>query len=493
MGYGMSGDKRIRRRIDPARRRQRGAVFIFIAAVMLPLMFFCFTISLDLLSFYRERIRVQRVLDDAAMLAYKFLPYQREALQAANQYLEQSGYSRQVFRTAVDGDGITIAYFQTLPIPFGAYFREAAGFPVKVYSRVRGTAFDTYIAVDRSRYLAPDGPLSELWGEERDWPAAYFFSHQKQFREYKADGSSSEVNSRYLTQLCFNPPFSALKMAGIRVYEYLAGFKLNAVGLGMFPGGGVDSLDEVRPLQYGLSSVPGGGEADFPSYNWSFRANEYCAAAAENENQAGHYHFPILNPRIEGLWRKPAGAPQMIVPGVWTFNEQYRSYLRTAEVVWSQAAHHSLPQSHLVLQSVLAKVMPSVFTGRGGLVNSALKRAVILAADVPWAEGRRFNSESDSVAAALQRELDHLKTIIGENPRLAVKIYYVLMQHDGSSRDLKDRTERLGAFFRGQNPADGLLKDRFAVQLVVASSAQEMLSKTVGELVLDKKSGIISK
>ena len=55
-------------------RKQNGSLILFIAFVILPLIFLIFSLSLDISVYYTQSQKAQKTVDEAVMYGYKFLP-----------------------------------------------------------------------------------------------------------------------------------------------------------------------------------------------------------------------------------------------------------------------------------------------------------------------------------------------------------------------------------------------------------------------------------
>lgn len=467
-----------------------GSISIFFAGLILPFLFFLFALSIDITKYFRETQRAQKALDDAALYAYKFLPYQARAAQAAQSYLQQMGSSSQGLDVRVDGDSIELALNSQSQLSFAGYFMPEGAVSLTAYARVRGTPFDTLIAVDSSSYLAPQ--LSEEpWGSAQDWPAADFFRAGYPYPCLKDNGTLEDP--RNLTQLCFNEAFSALKLAALRAYEYLAGFQSNAVGVGFFPGSGELWFDEVRPVQFGRTTVPGWGEAVFKNYVRYCGSSEYCAAAAEREVGHEAYKFQTPNRLIEGSWSPPPNAPPMILSGEWRFNPDYQTYLRTSEAIWSRVAVQELPYIDQLLSEILVRIIPPFFEERGGLKNRPEKTGIVFAGDVPHLGAARFLNSNDAVAAALAAGLEQFRVVLRDNPDFSLKLFYVVLGHNHSPPELGQRFSALQTFFDEQAALDPALAGRFELRALMAQDPETLARRLAGELVLEKKNAVLSR
>ncbi|RIL12648.1 MAG: hypothetical protein DCC75_00055 [Proteobacteria bacterium] len=469
---------------------EQGAMTLFYAAVVLPLMFFLFILSVDLGTYYSEQTRIQKILDDAALYSQKFLPYQARAAAAARSFLArfELGGAPQV---AVSAEGVSLAFSAQKPLSFARYFDAQAGLEMSAVSRVRSTPFDVYIAMDASGYLAPDpvsGGGENLWGDPLSWGAADFFLHERQF--YFGD---EMIDPRRTTQRCFNPPFSALKTSAIQAYEYYSGFAANAVGIGVFPGSGGNAVDEVRPLALAAKALDVGGEAQFIPLDYEWGGSGYCAAAAEGEITNGNYRFRAANSSIEHLWRPPAGAPNITDPLSGAFNPEYQNYLRASEVIWSRVAHTGLPESGQVLSDGFSRIAPAFFEERGGLQGRSRRQLVILAGDLPYSSGQVFPGPGGVVADDLAARFEIMRQVIATDRTLRLSMIYVLLLHERSRASLPLEAQTFENFLQQQSLVEGQASERFSLKLLIGSSPEYLIRQLSAALLLDRKSVVLSK
>ena len=248
-----------------------GSISFFVAAFVIPFLFFLFSLSLDLSKYYTETQKAQKAADDAALFAYRFLPFGDQAVIAARNFLNDYGNLAEGAEITADGHSVSIALNATSALSFARLFGLQAGVPMAAYARAWGTPLDAFIALDSSAQLGPAVPTGTPWGESDQWPAAYFFDAL-----HPLYNQGVQIDPRLLTQRCFNPAFSALKKAAIAAYDYLSISPQNAVGVGFYPGA-------VSPLDLARDTLPGGvvdagrGEARFETLRaFSSLLNNLC-------------------------------------------------------------------------------------------------------------------------------------------------------------------------------------------------------------------------
>lgn len=462
---------------------EQGSTLFFVAAVLLPLIFFLFSLSIDVAKYYQEQRRVQKILDDTAMYAHRFLPYTEAAAAAAEAFLEQyPAYSEQVSVSA-ESDQIVLHHEGESRLMFARYFGINKGIPLAVYSRTQGTPFDTVIMIDTSAYLAPEVLSEAAWGDEALWPEASFFVNDFPTQYKNINGLLTPLNLRVLTQQCFNPAFSAIKLASIRTYQYLASFKLNSVGVSYFPG-----ITEQPGVLRPVSPPPVANaplDITFPVYGGQYMRSDYCAAAAERELQHSAYRFPELATNMSGLWQPPAGAPlSMVKQDSWRYDEVYNPFLTLHQAIWSLSAKDNLQhrQEVVALLSNMKVQLVGALSNeeRKGLVNRPMKTGIIFAGDVPWHNDERFPS-GDSIDT-LEQEFEALRVAAQEH-ELRFNLVYVLFPHPGNQGNLVSRVNSLKTLFAQQSdPGMGL-----ELRVLFTNSAEAMYEDLVSLLALNKR------
>ena len=474
----------------------RGSMSLFIAVIVLPLIFFLFSLSVDLETYYRETQRAQKAADSAALYASRFLPFTAQATQAARSYLSSFGSVVSDAQIQVSSDFLSISINSTIEPNFPQLLGIHLKIPLTAYSKARTTPLDVFLAMDTASYLAPALTAGPAWGDS-SWPSAQFFT------TLAPELNGSLVDSQLATQQCFNPAFSALKQAAITSYDYLAGFRLNEVGLGFFPGS-VNELDVVREI------LPGGqrpsnfstnaGEADFVPYTTLVNSDAYCAAASEQETATDRYRLPSFSVSLGGEWPHPFDRPaSMITPGTWTFDSAYQPSLRAREVIWSRVVKPTytsavMPQSDLVIQSIVSRLMaPPAAVKRGGLNQSSFKKGIILAGDVPWVNGNRFASASDGLTTPqLTSVLSAIRAQI-QSAAINLKLYYLILRSDYSLEGVGARAQELQSFFDQFALSTGNSSGSFVAKVMLAESPEELSNRLVGEMMLDSKTVMISR
>ena len=138
--------------------------------------------------------------------------------------------------------------------------------------------------------MSPAWEVERPWGTTKFWPVAKWVKlHPKLIPPYQDDKYPNRP-ARIATQQCFNPLFSAVKEAVIRLYDYIGAFGGHAVGIMMGPGQSSNDLLMVRDImpvnhvaQTSSIVTQNPGEGTFGYFRTPYVRDEYCMAMAEEE------------------------------------------------------------------------------------------------------------------------------------------------------------------------------------------------------------------
>ncbi len=468
-----------------------GSFTVLMAALVLPLMFFLFSLSLDLSMYHSESQKAQKAADDAALFAYRFLPFAIEAENAARAYLERfEGFSQKAQVTA-DNHSLSISVKSSVSLHFANLFGVDLQIPLEAFSSVWSSPIDSLLLLDSSSYSSPRPLVAGAWGDQAGWPAAYFFSALKLF--YFA---GTQVDSRVISQQCFNPLLSALKLAAIKTYDYLAASKLNALGVGFYPGN-IGPLDLSREVQIAGERSSGAGEADFISINSSdFAADEYCAAAAELEVDHLAYKLPSHSSAISANFSPLPGLEPMIDQAAWTFNPQYQPYLQARQVIWSRAAQQNETANFPAVLDRARSLLfgASIQSNRRALRDKPRKSLFIFSADVPYSNGDRFSGFSGPVKLALDNSFAALRADLASLGQQSFSIYYLIMRHENEQANLDYLIPELSSYFATQElDQNGNKLAYLSLKVIQAANAEDLSNLVVSSLLLDKRSAVVAR
>ncbi len=395
---------------------QRGSMSIVFVGMFLPLLFFLFTLSLDVATYYTDSAKVQAALDETALYAYRFLPNVAAAEDAANAYAARfkglNGLSVEITDSVV-----LLRVERRTHLTFARLVGVTdATLPLSVVSRARGAPVDAMIVLDTSSSVAPLFGSSH-WGDVSLWPAAQYFD------------DLGGVSARAKTQRCFNPVFSALKRTAIDAYRFLGASSVNSLGLGFYTGDTASEITFARavaPLPR-LPSVP--PEVSFVGFADPYVGPSLCAAAAESEYNAIQYRFGESSQAFVPRGDFTNRPNFRVLASSRSLDPDYAPYLQGEELIWSQAASSAAAQNfnagfRTALLSILAGDRA---LGRGGLSGKPSRVLFWLAAQLPTEQGVAFGSSGDAaVRSGIQNSFVGLQTALGDT---GLTVFYVVMRN----------------------------------------------------------------
>ena len=534
--YQVPGNGEIYKALCFRKKSEQGTFMLFFAAGILPLLMFMMALSIDITSYMRADERLQETADDAAILAWHYLPYQIQALEAVNRFISQRGLSGTIAQLRMAparpgsenfNDEFEVILEQQQSLTFMSFLAQDAALQLRAISRTRSTPSDVYIAVDRSAYVAPS-LLSDPWNNPE---VSDYFRNNAPFTEFIEPENGllvTKAPAAFMTQLCFNPYFAAMKKTALTLYEYLAALGRNGVGIGVFPGVGTEYLRNLRavlrPGQYADCKTIGSGEAfplqiaavrnqqDYYEYaSVRLGASSWCAAAAaQDDNFTAFAPYGIGNSsRIEKIWKSFSSIPKnkneitRVDRDDVVFNSDYQSDLSVREALWSAIAKNAVPNSRGVLDAVISNLAitpdSEAIDGvaiRGGLIGTSTRTGIILAGDIPYFNGIRFDNQADSVAAQLSQSLLVLRKLVTDNPNLRFKLVYIIVGDPSRPAisvlsDLEDRATRLADFFENEkNLTD--LEGRLDLQVIYSNDFRKLSEQVLATVVLDNNRKVLS-
>ncbi|MCB0329435.1 MAG: hypothetical protein KDD70_07220 [Bdellovibrionales bacterium] len=489
---------------------ERGTVLLFIAAVVLPFIFFLFSLLIDVAMYLHEEREVQTLLDKGGLYVQRFLPYVPEAQAAFDSYiLENPTLTRGVTTLRYEpasqlSDVLTLRYERTFSPFFANLFNNDIGFNLQVQSQVRVSPFNVQILLDASSYLAPPLDAPQGWNSSTEQPAYLF---QQGLLTYSYDFNGDQIGERVdplvASQQCFSAPFLALKRSAVRMYQYLASFRDNAIGLGVYPSGIGGFLAPIRSLSPSLSPS---AESDlsFVSWNTPFVRNEHCAAAAERETVQDQFTVPVAPDSFAGLWRAPANGGYMISqPSGWQVEQGYTDFSGES-LLWAQSSRYNAQgDTAAVLQSIAFDLLalPPI-ESRGGLQHTVNRQAIIFAGDMPWGNGQRLLNGSGfgvnpQVESWLTTALTQIGDAVSTHDLLEFRLFYLAFFHQGLSGTLTDFQDGMAAFqtladtVRSNYPAE--VQERLTFQVLGGDDPQLLSDQVLSYLALNRRTGVIAR
>jgi hypothetical protein len=432
---------------------ESGSLTFFAAAVVLPILILLFTIGLQVGNIFTQRAVEQKVVEAAALYAVKQLPHKNTAVAGAQAYLSNNsitikthGLSQATINTSFDSVSIDLAI--PFSFPGAKYFDFHDQFTTYVRASARIQPKDVGIYFDSSSYMMPenldafandpDPAAGGWWGKQiilPDWSYNNFFVltniynssdslnwREAQFFRTFNNPTAAPRTALKRTQICFNPTYSAVKEAVIRLYYANSQLSLNSVGVFTGPSQADATLPFIiRPVRKGGYFL-GQSEGALENVNFNLTGfdwrDQHCLAAAQlaqtdldSWRQANasvqeiqlppaqmRHAYPqlsaetdtaILNHNNAGL--NPAFADTTtgaINPTLRAFN------LSVREAVWGRRAYvypTTNQEVSLGIKDIITSVGGAVLAAdprvaeRGELVNTTSKQVFIILGNFPRA------------------------------------------------------------------------------------------------------------
>ena len=467
-------------------RGEHGSGLVFFVAIVIPILFLLLSLALDMSSFYIDRSREQTVLNQAALLGAKSLPFLDSAAYTAGAYarLYSPAAARlgpDIVQVRVAKDEVKVSLQAEVPFPLARFLEFAEPLKFHLAARARVNPKDVVIFFDNSSYLAPPINGEWFWAKEfssetagyftafletadvdqaGNWPAATFF------RRYPAANQDKPKKQIIYTQQCFNPAFSALKQGAIQLYDYISSFTFNSVAVLSGPKqlGGVF---ELHPMSAG-GFFDGQPEGLLENANYSGVRDQHCLAAAEeafypNNNNNGlkawmedtlqyeaslpslkisswdlpsarmHYGFPAFSTVLDST--RPSGDGRFqdvrITNSTGGLISSNLTLLSARDAIWARTVNRSATINiGAIISQVGAELLnaPNRIETRGALGRTTTTSAYLLLGHFPHQNGAIFPAAN--VRTAIRSRLRALDDSAAERAKHII-LYFVVVRHQG--------------------------------------------------------------
>ncbi len=475
--------------------KNRGTVSLLVAGLVLPFLFLAFSLGIDLTFYQARRTAAQSILDNAALHAVRFLPYREQAAFAALEFATRGGLDPQFISASAPAgeDRVIISYNKSMQMMFPALLGVDINLPIAALSAARITPKDTLIIADFSSALSPNPAIGTPWGTGSQWDAQFFNG--------QSFGTASSVIA---SQQCFNPVLNSYKRAIMDLYDYLASFRYNQIGISVAPAvASVGGIDTLRPVSVG--GFQGGSEVQYLDGGTPIR-NAECFAVSETEPQSSpnyqNFALPAANEAIGSPSVPPAGRPlQLVDPNGWVIPFANLPFVTAREAIWSQvvrwgagatALHPDL--SRLVIEG-FNSIGASGLAGRGTLGAHASKELVIVLADLPWEGGVRFGQTGFSFVNTFQN-LQSLKDLSEQN-QIYTRVRVVLFSHPGVCNDPSScdqfRTDARQVEAQLEQYSSSGSEQYFRVQVLLADGAENLQKVVSSAVSVSDKNAMLSR
>lgn len=428
-------------------RGEKGSGVMFFVAVIIPLFTVLLSITFDMIVFYSERSRVQQIVDDALIQGSHYLPHADQAKIVAEQWIAERDSELSKFVTFESSDSSHLSASGVFPVDtfflrFIASSDSKSGHIDSIQFGLSGKVTvhprDVVIVLDTSSYLAPK-PGEDTWGTDNFWPAARIFPFPV------AAPGGGDLDPKMATQQCFNPPFSALKEAAIRFYDYVAAFPMNSVGVLTIPGtirdaGGVsEPVSVVRD-----TAVPGSGASKFDYYRAPGTprsravSDELCLGIAEHLRPRS-YRVPPLPDHLSHI---ESDSGTVVSKANFRLNPSFVSQLGPRKILWSRSVRQNNFRIDEALRAVRAQLLGTASRDdRSGAASEVQKTAVLFLGDFPRLGNIVYRSDESvkkigevvdnaRIERVMSTELERIRKD-AKRRGVKVKIFFVVPRHEG--------------------------------------------------------------
>ena len=212
------------------------------------------TVALNISSWNGARSSLQLDADRLALLAANMLPVQEGVLDylEANLQMSVGGNRARVSVEWPDSDlsSVTVTLSATLNDPLSALFLSSGNHSLSRSATAAIVPIDYAVIVADGHTLRPgvafSGAATEIappWGQDLDWPRSGYFgcvtAPSPSVGDYDWrwwENWSNDSFQRWLTQACFNPVWSKVKLSTIDLIDGLASDSRSRISLYFTPG-----------------------------------------------------------------------------------------------------------------------------------------------------------------------------------------------------------------------------------------------------------------
>lgn len=426
---------------EAVRQSERGNIVLY-ALVLLPVVLSLSVLAVDVSSFQALKEKAQQEADRIALQAVHALPDKAEAeriirsasadltdLHLASGEDERQLYSIGTATVSLTLEGRVNAFFD--------FFIRRAGhgpqtFVLREASEAQMVPADTVIILADAASLRP--LPYESWGEGGSWPASKLFNFISE-PEIRAVAPGQETPAwvlqwaagkyqRWVTQSCFNPVYSPLKLAAIGLIDLLGAVDTNRISLVFSPSERTSAgFSVARTLSFPGEEPDAEGEWSSYFEPETFISDEACLYFSDPEASDDYTYRLPLPPAGFGLAHEANACGERYSATPWGASWYpygrlspcfTSSALTLRELVYSHAARsigHGADGVDLIQaanQGIVQLVSDTTARAedarrrRGNLAAAPLRSIIVLADTVPDVGSAAF--------AELKRRLEQTKT-----------------------------------------------------------------------------------
>ena len=528
------------------RSPQRGSMYLFLIAGMLPCIFVAFMLLMDLGGLFTKFEQQQELADSAVLLGTRFLPHTQSATGAVQRYLIGQGVAPSDFTINASAVQVNVQLRKNIPITFAEFFGAAAAFPLSVVASARSNFRDVVLVMDSSSYLAPDVLTSAGAPNTASWPgypAGQVYTPAGSSVGMPAAGfafSGQPLDPTVLSQQCLNSDFVALKLAAIAAYDHFSARSDDALSVLFAPSAG-GTVFTARDMRRSADGVAQGiaAEATIEGFHSPFfgYGDLYCALMADQECalRGVSPSFCRSDPGA-ALFLVPASPPDLPQPMIQAaapngscsmtgnpsdclvrrvparpqeleFDPGFRTGRLTArQAIWTRSVQRAVqplpnvtePKRYADIMDIVRQVEFALLSApyipqRGGLSpdDVVLKHAIVLLGDVP---GDRNGDvyPSSGMGAALIAELQQFAAE-AQRRSLSVQLTFVVFDRGARSRAAAGIFSSAMTQFKSDaetafNSADG----RRNVTVIVESAAAQLSTAVIRSALLQGRTSVVA-
>ena len=420
-------------------QRRRGSISLFAAAILIPFLFFLFSLSLDVSKYYQVQAEAQHALDNAALAGGHHLPFVSSAEHAVWSILPSQIKSHT--SATITSNSIDLSYSDSVDGIFSRYFGVNVSPHVFAHSKTESVPLQAMILLDTSSNVVVSESSSSSIGQIVGLPSID-------------------------TNRCFNSRYTALKKAAVGIYEYVSANSSNAVGVGFFPGHysinprsgnieGDSDLDLARAPRTPASMKQSGTDLQirFHAYDSNSAKDVWCAALSESPSASIDQRVP------SSTLSRISNSNKLVVPSEhsagWDINLSEETDFQTREVIWAKAAHDPVPLD--TVSSITKSLSALLSTSSEDSLFKILPRRILLVASATTPTIGALSVDSAEVRNALtntiQANLDEQR---------GFEIWYVLFGNNSLAPNLQTLFDEIheqnklftGIVFPSNSPAD---------------------------------------
>lgn len=456
---------------------ERGWYTVFFSLFILPIILLLGSVSLDLANMIMLKRRLQSDLDYATLQAIKFLPDKELATRSIKNYVNLRNDYRASLNISYEGDTLLANAKKGFNFALGdAFLGKKNNFEISVNSHANSYPREVLLYFDSGNNVAPNVNSGEPLGDSQHYPASTFFVEY-----YRDNMIASERELRLITQQCFNPIFSSIKNASIKLVDYFSNFSHVSIGISFYPGIISETEFARPPIFYSEKIASTDRYVLRKNFGYSYVSSTLCAAASENERNTSSYFFP----KESTDKRKP---DYRVDKSTYEFISGYDTFLLPEEYIWMIPANENRGSD---FSAVLERAYHDMFSSKfrdehGNLKTKVRKVLVFISNTLPQINNVYFPNQT--VKSKLISSIDKFHEVVNEFGT-NISIYYILINPEQNFvSSSKSNISKFSAFLASKE----LRSDtKISFKLLVSDSSMGAVNEIITILSMANKKSII--